>query len=591
MLFYDFEVYKYNWMLSWLDTETRKMYTIHDDVDKMVGFYNYYKDTIWVGYNSRQYDVWIAKAILGGFDPFEMNEWIIKRKMKGWQFSKSLNQFQILNYDAQVGFRSLKELEAFMGHDIQETNVPFDIDRPLTLKELELVKTYNQHDVWETFNVFIETKEEYESHIGLIQEFGLPIEMINKTKAQISAEILGASQVKRRDEFDIILPNNLELGKYEYIKDHFINWGENVQDYEEVKLETEVADVPHVFAIGGIHGALNKYLGDGTYILADVSSYYPSSMVNYNYLSRNVSNPKKFEVILEERFAMKAQKDPREYPRKIVLNSTFGASKDQYNKLYDPRQANNLCIANQLFMVDLIEKLEGHCQIIQSNTDGVLMKLFHKDDEPKIMQICSDWEKRTGFSLGYDKYVKVIQRDVNNYIMVAEDGYMERKGAVVKKLHPLDNDLPIVNRAVVDYYTKGISPYDTIMASNDLIDFQKITKISGKYEYGFHENKLGETHTFKRASTNSRGEVIYIVEHYKGYKLHEKVHRCFASLDDNDGTVFKKHKDKTSLDKTASTPEKSFIDNGEITGKTVPKKLDRMWYIKEAERKIEEFLK
>ena len=365
MIFYDFEVYRYNWMLSWLDTDTRKMYTIHDNQEQMQKFYDKYKNEIWVGYNSRQYDVYIAKAILCGFDPYEMSTWIIEKEQKGFMFSKLLNNFPILNYDCSFGFRSLKELEAFMGHDIQETSVPFDIDRPLTKKELEQVKKYNKHDGWETFNVFVETKTEFESHIGLIEEFKLPFWMINKTKAQMSAEILGATPRKWDDEFDIVFPTNLQLGKYGYIQEYYENWSKNIREYKGVKLETEICGVPHVLSFGGIHGARDKYMGDGYFILADVGSYYPTSMVKYKYLSRNVINPKKFETILEERLEMKSRKDPKEYPRKIVLNATFGASKDPYNKLYDPRQANSLCIANQLFMVDLLEKLEGHCEIIQ----------------------------------------------------------------------------------------------------------------------------------------------------------------------------------------------------------------------------------
>ena len=562
MLVYDLEVYKHNWMLTWLDTETRKLHTIQDDKEMMEKFYNHYKDKIWIGYNSRRYDVYVVQAILCGFNAYNISKWIIEDGKQGWEYSNLLRKFPILNYDCSVGFRSLKELEAFMGNDIQETQVPFDIDRPLTKDELELVKKYNIHDVLQTFQVFVETKHEFESHIGLIEEFNLPIWMISKTKAQISAEILGATPVKRNDEFDLILPDNLELGKYEYIKDHFVNWSEDIKDYDEVQLKTDICGVPHVLAIGGIHGSRDKYFGEGHYILADVGSYYPTSMVKYNYLSRNVVNPKKFETILDERLSMKANKDPREFPRKIVLNSTFGASKDKYNKLYDPRQANNLCIVNQLFMVDLLEKLEGHCEVIQSNTDGILLKLYNKSDENKIIGICEKWGERTGFSMGYDKYNKVIQSNVNNYIMVAENGYLERKGVIVKNLNPLDNDLPIVNKAVVDYFVYNTPVTETIMASDELIDFQKITKISSKYEYGSHNGKI----------------------------LSEKVHRCFASLRATDGILYKKHKEKDTLDKTASTPEKCFIDNGDIVSKKIPSYLDRMWYVELAQRRCKEFI-
>lgn len=164
--------------------------------------------------------------------------------------------------------------------------------------------------------------------------------------------------------------------------------------------------------------------------------------------------------------------------------------------------------------------------------------------------------------LELDIYRKVIQKDVNNYIIVDEKGDVKRKGAYVKKLNSLDNDLPIVNKAVVEYLVNGVDIEDTILASNLLIDFQKITKVSSKYDYASHN----------------------------GVILHEKVHRCFASMDSNDGTLFKKHKNKDTLDKTGGTPEHCFIDNSNISGKTVPTKLDKMWYINLAKDRVKGFL-
>ena len=35
---------------------------------------------------------------------------------------------------------------------------------------------------------------------------------------------------------------------------------------------------------------------------------------------------------------------------KIVLNGTYGASKDKHNNLYDPLMANNVCVAGQLLI-------------------------------------------------------------------------------------------------------------------------------------------------------------------------------------------------------------------------------------------------
>ena len=93
MIVYDFEVFQYNWMVVWLDLETQKTHCIVDDKEKLEKFYNYYKKEIWIGYNSRNYDVWIARAILCGFNPYEMSDWIINQDRKGHEFSKLLNYF------------------------------------------------------------------------------------------------------------------------------------------------------------------------------------------------------------------------------------------------------------------------------------------------------------------------------------------------------------------------------------------------------------------------------------------------------------------------------------------------------------------
>lgn len=571
ILVYDFEVFKYDWILCWLDTKTKETYSMHNDKAKLEKFYEYYKDQIWIGYNSRNYDQWICKAILADFNPWDMNIWIIEKERKGYEFSSLLNKFPILNYDCSVGFRSLKELEAFMGHDIQETPIKWDIDRPLTEIEIKTTKKYCKHDVEETAMVFLETISEFESHIGLIKEFGLPISNISKTKAQISAVILGAVKKKRNDEFEITMPSTLDLGRYSWIRDWYFDWARNKKDYAEMSLETKVFDVPHTFGIGGLHGSRNNYFGDGVFLMADVASYYPALMIEYGFLSRNVLHPQKYKQIRDERLVMKANKDPRQAPRKIVLNGTFGASKDKYNNLYDPLMANNICIAGQVLLLDLLEKLEkqGKCELIQTNTDGILIKLpqndvidLTNDAIDDIMTVCNEWSKRTRMDLEFEEISKVIQRDVNNYIIVKKNGKVKRKGAVVKQLSKLDNDLPIVNKAVVDYFVKNIPVEETVMNCKELIMFQKVVKVSGKYDYVHHNDQV----------------------------LKEKVNRVFASLDDNDGTLYKKHKSKETLDKTPSTPIHCFIDNGNVENKPIPAKLDKQWYINEAKSRIEKFI-
>ena len=597
MIFFDFETLKTIWTVSYLDTRTREIKTIVNNRDELLKFYEENKKEIFVGFNNRHFDNYIFQGILAGFDPYKITDWIINKDRKGWEFSSLLRNYPLITYDVMVGFRGLKEIEAFMGISIEESSIPFDIDRELTEDEIKELVRYNQYDVMATFLTFLETDYEYESHIGLIEEFNLPLWMLGRTKSQISAEILNASQppMERNDEFDIEFVDNLQLGKYEYIREHFQNWADNIQDYDKIALETEVVGVPTVVANGGIHSSFERLMDTGRFILLDVGSFYPALMIEHGFISRNVPNPEKFKQIRDERIEMKKMGDPRESPRKIVLNGSYGSTKFKYSKLYDPLMANNICLNGQLLLIDLAEKLEKYVKVYYMNTDSVMVKVYSDWEEDRVKEIVKEWETRHNLTMDYEYFNKIVVKDVNNYIFIGDEK-IDRGGAVVKRLSKIDNDLPIVNKAVVDYFVKGISPREIIYNSDKLIDFQKITKISNKYEFGFHEVTGGkDKYSWQVPIYRTRNKERYLAGYKtiqkEGHKLSEKVIRCFASTDPRDGTIFKKHKEKDSLDKTGATPEKAFIDNGDITEKGIPSKLDLEWYINLAEQRIKEFVR
>lgn len=562
MLFYDFEVFQEDWLVIIKDTETRTTHTIVNDEDNLRKIYEENKNNIWIGFNSRSYDQYILKGILLGLSPQKINEHIIVYNQGGWSFSNSFNKIQFYNYDIMTDkFKGLKQLEGFMGNDIRETTVNFNTNRKLTPEEIKEVIFYCNHDVEQTMHVFMNRKQEFESHMSLIKAFELPLSYINKTKAQLSAIILEAERVHERDdEFDITIVDTLRLDKYK----HILEWYNNPlnRDYKK-SLDINVAGVPHTFGWGGLHGAIPQYQGEGVFVNSDVGSFYPALMIEYDFLSRNVKHPEKYREIRDKRLEFKKAKDPRQQPYKIVLNSTYGASKDQYNNLYDPLQANNVCINGQLLLLDLIEHVEANTsfKLIQSNTDGVMFKLNSADDIPVYESICKEWEERSRMSLEHDIINKVVQKDVNNYIIVMEDGKVKSKGAYVKKLDKLDNDLPIVNKALMEYFINGVPVEVTINEAKYLIDFQKVVKVSSKYKYALHGDK----------------------------KLNEKILRVFASKNYSDKGVYKINS-KGKPEKIAGTPEHCFIENGDVNGKRISRKLDRSWYIDVAKKRIVDFV-
>ena len=558
--FFDFEVTKYDWLVVIINPVTRTKVRIVNDREKLNTYYEAHKDEIWIGYNSRGYDQFILKGILLDFNPKEINDHIIVEGKKGYQFSSLFKKIPLNNYDVfhRATDRGLKTHEGFMGHNIKESSVDFNIDRPLTPEEIEEMFQYCEHDVEETIEVFLHRKNEFDARMGLLKMFNLHISCINQTDAQLTALVLDAHRKSHDDEFDIEFPPTLRVEKYR----HIVDWYKNPENRDYTKsLEIDVAGVPHIFAWGGLHGAIPQYYGEGYFINMDVRSYYPSLMIEYNWLSRNVSDPKKFKEIYDRRVEYKAAKDSRQEPLKNVLNGTYGASKDKFNALYDPRQANCVCVGGQLLLLDLIEKLEPHCKIIQSNTDGILVKIHKLDDYDLIDDIAHEWESRTGMHLEFEMYKTVYQKDVNNYLIVDMDGKPKSKGAYVKKLSALDYDLPIVNKAIIDYMTKKIPVEVTINQCDELRMFQKIVKVSGKYLYAMHGDQI----------------------------LNDKTLRVFASKKSSDGGVFKLKAIGKNPEKFANTPDKCFIDNTDITGKVAPTYLDKQWYSDLARERLNQF--
>lgn len=549
--FYDFEVYKYNWHIRIINPVEKTSVGIWDSKKKLETYFYSHKDEIWIGYNNRRYDQYIMKAILLEMDPKKVSDWIIVQDRGGWEYSSLFNKIQMINFDTMLKTDTgLKTLEGMMGNSIRETEVPFDIDRPLTEEEKSQTEFYCNHDVEQTIEVFLNRKAEFDAALGLVKIFNLPMTYMGKTGAQRVAKILGGKGLKFDDEFEFSIVPTLKLSKYKAVAEWYKD-PEN-HDYKK-KQKLNIAGIPHVLAWGGIHGAIKKYYGEGIYIMADVTAYYPSLQLTYKLGYRNMANPENFEKIHSENLRFKELGDKvARLPYKIADNAISGQLKDQFSPLYDPRENNAITVNGQLLLVDLIEKLEPYIeQLIQSNTDGILFKIKSIRDYEKMDDIVWDWEQRTGMRMGFDIYTKVFQKDVNNYLLVNPEGKTKTKGGYTKALSPVDFDLPIINKALVDYMVHNIPIEKTIRECKKLKMFQKVVKLSRKYWRVWHNGK-------------------YFVE---------KCYRVFASKCAEDTYIGKCKSQGATIEKFGNTPDHCFIDNDNINEKETPEYLDYDWYI------------
>ena len=585
---YDVEVFAHDWLVVFKERDTGYKYIFRNDNESVKDFISEIEpDAIFCGFNTKHYDQYIVKAICAGFSPEEVkavNDWIIGGG-QGWQcpllegvFFK-FNNVDITD-DMQMGL-SLKAIEGHLGMSIEETEVDFNLDRPLTNDEIALTIKYCIHDVDATEKVTEIRKNYLDNKIYLGGLKGIPPEKaLAMTNAKLTAAYLDASRtVEYNDEREYVYPTNL---RREYIPQEVFDFFDRLYDKsipdEELfksKLNLTVGGCPVTLGFGGIHGAIPFHQEEeinGRLIRNyDVASYYPHLMTICGYTSRNIPNPQIYADMLETRMKAKKSGDKATANAlKLVANTTYGAGLNKYNDLYDPLMGRSVCITGQLFLLELSQHLIAECstlQIVQLNTDGIMVS-FDESEYTKVLEITKEWEHRTGFELEEDRIKGIAQKDVNNYVEIPYDGDPKIKGGyLVRGIAPagafnVNNNAKIVAKAIVDYFTLGTQVEKTIGECDDIFQFQLIAKAGSKYKEAYH-------------LVDGKQEPV------------QKVNRVYATNDTRYGKLFKVKAENDSTAKIESLPEHCIIDND---NKLTIDKVDKAWYIALAKKRINDFL-
>ena len=601
------------------------------------------------GYNSENYDKILAHGMITNKittpeRAFEVSSAIIKSQDDDSPLFQTLNklgindyyQSEILMYDllGDGAFFSLKQLEGFLGMDIVESVVPFDLDRLLTEDEKREVEKYNKADLYGTLERFKQRKNAFKTKMMLVKEFELPINYICKTNAKLTEAILLSQNkgvnTRLRKNFQLCdLPVNWDVPELKTIYNFFTEalkelernkWDTKKCDKKKLSMDLDILGVTHTFALGGVHGGIKNYIckpeKKKKIIWVDVSSLYPNILTKWDLLSRQVDRNgcKAFAGMVQARMDIKKKlHDPtltKEEKKalkdqsnryKLILNTTSGCMKDKFKKIYDPEYNTKMCMLGQLALMDLVFRLRNvkkrkkpvwalsddyklepvsdtseyynYFKLIQSNTDGIALELLTEDAESIIDEICIEWEKDWSFSLEKTVADNLYQKDVNNYVFKDMDGSIKVKGAYVTKYSEGNEQdtLAILAKAVVGYFLENKDIRTIICNPGNLAtDYQMIKKLGNMYD----------TPTWKR----EYGDVIV-----------QKVNRIFPSTDIKNGGLYKHKKSKEigTLDKVEGTPEHVLIYNEDIRGKKIGEldNIDYEWYIKEAQQRIDDFLR
>ena len=624
MLIADFEVFKHNTLLGILNEETGNIIQTWS-IPEIKNIAKAELNNMWVGYNSEHYDKILLHGILTEkltteHKVFDFSNAIIQAQDNDTPLFGLLKKYgiedyyqtPILMYDVMGdgSFFSLKQLEGFLGMNVVESVVPFDLDRPLTEEEKQDVEKYNRADLYGTLERFKQRKNTFRTKIMLVKEFKLSKDYICKTNAKLTETILLSQNkgvnTRLRKSFNLCdLPVNWDVPELKTIYNFFTTalheleknkWDTKKCDKTKLSMNLDVLGLEHTFALGGVHAGIKNYMckpeDNKKIIWVDVSSLYPNILIKWDLLSRQVdkNGVKAFGNMVQARMDIKEKLHNKTLSKeektalkdqssryKLVLNTTSGCMKDKFKKIYDPEFNTKMCMLGQLALTDLIFRLanykkETYFKLLNSNTDGIALELLTDDAEKYIDEVCENWEKDWRFSLEKTIANNLYQKDVNNYVFKDSSGNIKVKGAYVTKFIEGNeqNTLTILAKAVVNYFLDGIDIRTTICnPENPATDYQMIKKLGNMYD----------TPTWKKDS---------------GDEIVQKVNRIFPSLDKSLGGLYKhkKEKDIGILDKVEGTPEHLLIYNQDIRGMKIGDldNIDYEWYIAQAQQRIDDFM-
>lgn len=511
LLFYDIEVFEKDALAVFMDIDENEVAHFWNTrgrklVDEPSGFERIpevISGKTLVGYNNYNYDDHILTAMMNQARSMPnvlkaINNTIIEAGRYNDKISDLIHSIDTMQ-QIDVSHPSLKQIEGNMGMSIVESSVPFDIDRPLTDEERQETLEYCRHDVRATIEVYkLRQKSYFETKAGLLQM--LPEEDAKKAY-RWNTTTLSAKVLLGNDHLPIWQkPRGLEdyWRKVEGIPAEVWGMWESCTTEEGILGKGKTKTIKaygcvFVFGMGGLHGAPSKPCRYGRCKHKDVASMYPSSIVHLQALGTATD---KYDQMRLERVAIKHTDPVKAGALKLILNSVYGNFKNKYSALNNPMASATVCIYGQIALFSLCRELsKAGYTVINANTDGVV---YLEDPElnDRDEQICDEWEKEfPSYKLETDYYSQWIQRDVNNYIAVEDNGKITVKGGDVNKYQTnkyfSNNSARIVQIAMVDHLVYGkpiLNVFDEHL--NEPLLWQYILKAGSTYK-GV-QNKEGE---------------------------------------------------------------------------------------------------
>ena len=420
------------------------------------------------------------------------------------RFVEQIDLFKIHHFDNRARLTSLKVLEFNMRSDNIE-DLPFPVGTTLNAGQIEVLKTYNAHDVSQTKKFMgytadmIAFREKMcalypgkdwinynDTKIGK-EFFTMKLEQSGVACYDYGSKGRTPRQTKRPVIHlkDAILPwVTFEHPEFNRV----LNWLKE-QSITETKgvfndLTAIVNGFCFVFGLGGIHGSLESKVveSDADHVIVDldVASYYPNLAISNGFFPQHLG--KEFCVIYKNLYEQRKtypKKSAESAMLKLALNGVYGDSNNQFSVFYDPLFTMSITLNGQLLLCKLAESLMGvdGLQIVQVNTDGLTVRV-PRANKYSVDLVRTLWEEMTGLQLEEAIYKSMMIRDVNNYIAQYENGSVKRKGAYEYDMEWHQNHGALVVAKVAEKVLLENAPIrQTLEQWPDIMDFMLRAKV------------------------------------------------------------------------------------------------------------------
>jgi len=525
---YDIEIYPNIFLVCAENINTKQKLSFEISIRKiqtqqLVEFLN--QDIRLIGFNNKNYDDLMLQKFLEclhlkGKDLVQALKKHSDNLITRENYSKfckkfvkvpTIDLFLLNHFDNDARRCSLKELEfVFNMNNIQE--LPFDYTQPIPVTEFDTLVKYCWNDIEATFKLYNYSIQELELREELggkeLLSFNSPklgersfCQAMIKINPTFEQKLQNKSPRKEIKLADVIFPyvefknigfqKLLEYFKSKVITDTYKVFSElpfdtlnlieghyNVYKTKGVQknLNINYNGFEFVFGTGGIHGCIEPgiYETDQKHDILDidVASYYPNLAIKNKLYPEHLGV--EFCDVYEYRYNERGNYTKGSTFNKSIkleLNGVYGKSNSKYSPFYDPKYTMAITINGQLLIVMLAEQLMNHSQLLQTNTDGVTIKVL-KSNLPKIQEILDWWQNLTSLTLETANYSKMVIKDVSNYLAVYINHKVKRKGAAFKtktelELHENHSGV-IVQEAISAYFISNTAPEQFLLQELEL---------------------------------------------------------------------------------------------------------------------------